>query len=67
MTQPTTKTAKQPLVHHPSDVLDQFGCYDATNSPWVAFDEHLTEQLGKLELENRRYWTPKAIRRSIAR
>ena len=67
MTQPITKTAKQPLVHHPSDALDSFGCYDDTSTAWVAFDEQLTEQLHKLEEENRHYWTPKAVRRSIGR
>jgi hypothetical protein len=67
MTQPITKTAKQPLVHHPSDALDHFGSYDATSAAWVAFDEQLTVQLRKLEDENRQYWTPKAVRRSIGR
>jgi hypothetical protein len=67
MTQPTLKSAAQPLVHHPSDALDSFGCYNDTSAPWVAFDEELTEQLRQLEEENRRYWTPKAIRRSIGR
>jgi hypothetical protein len=67
MTKPVTKTAAPPLVHHPSDALDNFGRYDATSTPWVAFDEHLTEQLQQFEEANRRYWTPKAIRRSIGR
>jgi hypothetical protein len=67
MTQPVTKTAKQPLIHHPSDVLDSFGRYDETSTAWVAFNQQLTEQLKKLEDENRPYWTPKAIRRSIGR
>lgn len=67
MTQPTLKTPKQPLVHHPSDVLDRFGQYDATSSAWVAFDEHLSQQLCQFEEANRRYWTPQAVRRSIGR
>ena len=67
MTKPITKKADLPLIHHPSDALDTFGRYDATSTPWVAFDQHLTEQLTSLEDKNRRYWTPKAIRRSIGR
>ena len=67
MTQPITKTAKQPLVHHPSDALDSFCRCDETFAAWVAFDEQLSEQLHKLEEENRQYWTPKAVRRSIGR
>ena len=67
MTQPTLKSTAQPLVHHPSDALDSFGRYDDTSAAWVAFDEQLTEQLCQLEKENRRFWTPKAIRRSIGR
>jgi hypothetical protein len=67
MTQPTLKTAPQPLVHHPSDALDSFCRCDDTSATWVAFDEQLTGQLHKLEQANRRYWTPKAIRRSIGR
>ena len=67
MTQPIAKTAKQPLVHHPSDALDNFCRCDDTSTAWVAFDEQLSEQLKKLEVENRRYWTPKAVRRSIGR
>ena len=67
MTKPITKKAAPPLVHHPSDALDTFGRYDATSTSWVAFDEHLTQQLTKLENANRPYWTPNAIRRSIGR
>ena len=67
MTQPIAKTVPQPLVHHPSDALDSFCRCDDTSAAWVAFDEQLTEQLQKLEEENRRYWTPKAVRRSIGR
>jgi hypothetical protein len=67
MTKPIIQTAKQPLVHHPSDVLDLFGRYDATSTPWIAFDRSLSEQLTDLEEKNRRYWTPKTIRRSIGR
>ena len=65
MTKPALKTAAQPLVHHPSDALDQFGCFDSTNTSWAAFDCDLSDQLQKFEEENRRYWTPKALRRSI--
>ena len=67
MTQPIAKTAQQPLVHHPSDALDSFCRCDETFAAWVAFDLELTEQLQKLEEQNRRYWTPKAVRRSIGR
>jgi hypothetical protein len=67
MTQPIANTASRPLVHHPSDALDSFCRCDETFTAWVAFDEQLTEQLQKLEEENRQFWTPKAVRRSIGR
>lgn len=67
MTQPIAKTAKQPLIHHPSDALDLFCRCDESSAAWVAFDEQLTEQLLKLEESNRQYWTPQAVRRSIGR
>ena len=49
------KPSSQPLVHHPSDVLDVFGQYDATSSNWVEFDESLTEQIRELESSNQKY------------
>lgn len=67
MLKPIANPTAPPLVHHPSDALDLYGRYDATSTPWVEFDRHLSEQLGDLEEKNRRYWTPKAIRRSIGR
>jgi hypothetical protein len=54
MTQPTTKI-RRPLVHHPSDVLDDLCQYDAANRRWRKFDESLSHQLLALEYEQRKY------------
>jgi hypothetical protein len=51
----TTKPTRKPLVHHPSDVLDLFGCYDATNRTWLEFDDKLSQQLLDFEDLNRQY------------
>jgi len=55
MLKPLEKPTKQPLVHHPSDVLDTFGHYDATNSAWLEFNDSVTEQIQELEANNRQY------------
>lgn len=65
MTKPIEKTAAQPLVHHPSDALDLFGCYDATNRAWSEFDQQLSAQLLDFEAKNQAWFTPKAIQREF--
>jgi hypothetical protein len=55
MLKPIEKPTRQALVHHPSDVLDSFGQYDATNSTWIQFDEALSQQLIELEFKNRQF------------
>ena len=53
MTKPIEKIAR-PLIHHPSDVLDDFCQYDAANRGWRAFDEGVSQQLIALEYQQRR-------------
>ena len=55
MTKPITPKARKPLIHHPSDVLDLFGNYDATNRSWLEFDDSLTQQIEQFEEQNRRF------------
>jgi hypothetical protein len=67
MLKPIDKLVRQPLVHHPSDALDAFCHYDATNPSWLEFDDSLSQQLIQLELNNRQYIRirPRANRRSV--
>lgn len=55
MLKPIDKPIRQPLVHHPSDVLDAFCHYDAANRTWLDFDDGLSLQLIELEYNNRQY------------
>ncbi len=55
MTKPIEKTIRQPLVHHPSDVLDFFCQCDETNRSWLAIDEKLSDQIAAFEVQNQRY------------
>jgi hypothetical protein len=66
MLKPIEKPARRPLVHHPSDVLDAFCHYDASDSAWLEFDECLSHQLIELEFNNRQYIRirPQSVRRS---
>jgi hypothetical protein len=67
MTKPITKPTRQPLIHHPSDVLDLFGHYDSTNQSWLDFDDSVSQQLLQFESENRQYirLRPQLDRRSF--
>jgi hypothetical protein len=47
-------TAKRPLIHHPTGVLDAFCHYDATCQPWLDFDTSISHQIIELEFSNRR-------------
>lgn len=55
MLKPIDKPSRQPLVHHPCDVLDRFCHCDATSRTWIEFDESLSHQLIELEFNNRQY------------
>lgn len=66
MLKPVEKTVRQSLVHHPSDVLDEYGHYDASNASWVRFDADLSAQLIVLEYNQRQHIRVRAqsLRRS---
>ena len=55
MTKPLEKHASQPLVHHPSDVLDYFCQCDETSQSWLDFDEKLSDQIADFESRNQQY------------
>ena len=47
--------ARQPLIHHPSDVLDAFCRYEVTDRTWLDFDQDISQQLIELEFAQRRF------------
>jgi hypothetical protein len=53
---------KPALIHHPSDALDSFCHYDATNRPWRQFDDSVSHQLLELEFKNRQYIRVRPVR-----
>jgi hypothetical protein len=55
MTKPIEKPASQPLVHHPSDVLDYFCQCDENSHSWLVFDEKLSGQIADFEARNQKY------------
>jgi len=55
MLKPIEKLSRRPLVHHPSDALDPFCQYDATNAAWLDFDESVSLQIIELEFDNRQF------------
>ena len=56
MLKPIEKSpARQPLIHHPSDVLDSFCQYEVTDRTWLDFDQDISQQLIELEFANRRF------------
>jgi hypothetical protein len=63
MLKPIEKPSRQPLVHHPSDALDPFCHYDATNHAWLDFDESVSHQIIELEFTNRRFIRVRAQKR----
>ena len=69
MLKPIEKLSRRPLVHHPSDALDPFCQYDATNRAWLDFDESVSHQIIELEFNNRQFIKvkPQIDRRSIGR
>jgi hypothetical protein len=67
MLAPTQKLAPTTLVHHPSTVLDDLCAYTLANSAWSQFDGQISQQLAKFEEQNRKHWTPVAVRKSLGR
>jgi len=56
MLKPIEKPAgRQPLVHHPSDVLDSCCRYEVTDRTWLDFDQEISQQLLELEFANRQF------------
>lgn len=55
MLKPIEKSRRQPLVHHPSDVLDAFCQCDVSNQAWLDFDDSISHQIIELEFNNRQY------------
>jgi|GEM_PF-2632876 hypothetical protein len=54
MLKPIEKPNRQ-LVHHPTNALDDFCRYDASNRMWLEFDDSLSLQLIVFEYHNRRH------------
>ena len=55
MLKPAEKQARVPIVHHPSDALDSFGCYDSSNAAWKSFDRIVSRQLQDFEFAHPQY------------
>lgn len=55
MLKPAEKHVRANIVHHPSDALDSFGCYDSSNAAWKSFDLIVTNQLHDFELAHPQY------------
>jgi hypothetical protein len=58
MSQLVSKNRRLPLIHHPSNVLDDLCRYDASHRAWREFDQSLSHQLIELEYRNRQYLRP---------
>ena len=69
MLKPIEKPRREPLVHHPSDVLDAFCHCDKSNHAWLEFDASVSHQLIEFEFTNRQYIRvrPQVDRQSIGR
>jgi hypothetical protein len=55
MTSHTEKTTRPPLIHHPSDALDFFGCYDSSSREWSDFDLEITVLIAEYERSHLHY------------
>jgi hypothetical protein len=55
MTKHAEKRRPTPIVHHPSDALDSFGCYDSSNHAWKSFDCLISQQVTDFELSHPHY------------
>lgn len=55
MTKHAEKRRPTPIVHHPSDALDFFGCYDSSNDAWKSFDHIISQQLQHFEHSHPHY------------
>ena len=66
MLKPIEKPSRRPLIHHPSNALDAFCHYDASNSHWLEFDESVSCQLIELEYSKRQYISTRGEGRRIS-
>ena len=55
MTSNTEKTKLAPLIHHPSDALDSFGCFDPDSRAWGKFDLQISKQIAEFERSHLHY------------
>jgi hypothetical protein len=62
----TEKTTRAPLIHHPSDALDSFDCYDSSSRAGSDFDLEISEQIAEFERSHLHYLrhSPASDRRS---
>jgi hypothetical protein len=62
----TEKTTVAPLIHHPSDALDFFGCYDSSSRAWSDFDSEISDRIAEFERSHLHYLRHSAdsVRRS---
>ena len=67
MSKPITKLTPAGLVHRPSSELDIFADYVVATPAWIVFDEKISVSLDELEQNNRQYWIPQAVRKSLGR
>ena len=49
------KPVRANIVHHPSDALDSFGCYDSSSTAWKSFDRFVSRQVEEFELSHPQY------------
>lgn len=55
------------LIHHPSTALDDLCRFTLASPGWAQFDEQISRQLTAFEEQNRGYFTPQAVRKSLGR
>ena len=55
MPKPIEKPVQAKIVHHPSDVLDSFCCYDSSNDAWKSFNGLISRQIADFELSHPQY------------
>src|SRR5262245_25612387 len=60
------KTTRAPLIHHPSDALDSFGCYDSSSRTLADFDLEISKLIAEFERSHLHYLrlSPSSDRRS---
>jgi len=55
MLKPAEKQVRVAIVHHPSDALDSYGCYDSSNAAWKSFDQLVSGQIHDFEQQHPHY------------